>query len=120
MPLPLLFISAAVATGAFGAGKTAKAVSDNVKANNINTSANEAVNTARNEVERQREQVSFTLQKLGEEKLFVLQHSVKDFLHTYESIKNIDFRESTGLEEIKNLNIEEKDFEELKELGNFA
>lgn len=121
MPLPVLFVSAAVVmTGAFGAGKTVKAVSDNSKANKINTSANEAVDTARNNLDRQRDQVAFTLQKLGEEKLFVLQNSVKDFLQTYESIKNIDFRESTGLEEIKNLNIDESDFKELKELGNFA
>ncbi len=32
MPLPLLFITAAVASGAFGAGKTAFAVSDSMKA----------------------------------------------------------------------------------------
>ena len=120
MPLPLLFISAAVATGAFGAGKTVKAVSDNAKANKINTSANEAVDTASKELDRQRDQVAFTLQKLGEEKLFVLQNSVKEFLQTYEMIKNIDFRESTGLEEITNLNIDERDVKELKELGNFA
>ena len=55
MPLPLLFIGAAVATGTFGAGKTAVALSDNMKANKINTSANEAVDTARQNLERQRE-----------------------------------------------------------------
>lgn len=45
---------------------------------------------------------------------------MRAFLDTFETIKNVDFRESTGLEELKNLNIEERDFEELKELGNFA
>ena len=70
MPLPLLFITAAIATGTVGAGKTAFAFSDSMKANKINTSANEAVESARQELERQREQVSYALQKLGEEKLF--------------------------------------------------
>ena len=120
MPLPLLFIGAAVATGTFGAGKTAVALSDNMKANKINTSANEAVDTARQNLERQREQVSFALQKLGVEKLFVLQNTVRSFLDTFETIKNVDFRESTGLEELQNLNIDQADFEDLKELGNFA
>ena len=120
MPLPLLFITAAVATGTLGAGKTAIAVSDNMKATKLNTSANEAVDSARKDLERQREEVSFALQKLGEEKLFVLQNSVQGFLKSFETIKNVDFRESSGLEELKNLNIEERDFEELKELGNFA
>ena len=120
MPLPLLFITAAIATGTVGAGKTAFAFSDSMKANKINTSANEAVESARQELERQREQVSYALQKLGEEKLFVLQNSVRVFLDTFEQIKNVDFRETSGLEELKNLNVEERDFEELKELGNFA
>lgn len=120
MPLPLLFITAAVATGAFGAGKTAVAVSDNMKADKINTTANAAVESAKQELEKQRAEVSFSLQKLGEEKLFVLQNSVKAFLDTFLTIKNVDFRESTGLEELDNLHIDQRDFEELKELGNFA
>jgi hypothetical protein len=120
MPLPLLFIGTAVATGMFGAGKTTKAVLDNTKANSINTSANQAVDDAKVRLEKQREEVSSALQHLGEEKIFVLNNSVNAFLSTFEKIKNVDFTDSTGLEELKNLNIDEKDFEELKELGNFA
>ena len=120
MPLPLLFIGTAVATGMFGAGKTTKAVLDNNRANSINTSANEAVENAKNRLEKQREEVSASLQHLGEEKLFILNNSVDAFLNTFEKIKNVDFTESTGLEELKNLNIDQRDFEELKELGSFA
>ena len=36
MPLPILFIGAAAATGMLGAGKTVKAITDNSKANEIN------------------------------------------------------------------------------------
>ena len=53
------------------------AFSDSMKANKINTSANEAVESARQELERQCEQVFYDLQKLGEEKLYVLQNSVR-------------------------------------------
>ncbi|MDO4415725.1 MAG: hypothetical protein Q4C20_11675 [Erysipelotrichaceae bacterium] len=120
MPLPLLFIGTAVATGLFGAGKTAKAVTDNSKANAINNIANESVNNARDTLERQRTQVSTALEELGTIKLFVLNNSVNEFLDTFEKIKNVDFTESTGLEELQNLHIDQNDFEELKELGNFA
>lgn len=120
MPLPLLFIGTAVATGLFGAGKTAKAVTDNSKANTINNIANESVNNAKDTLERQRVQVSTSLEELGSLKLFVLNNSVNAFLHTFEQIKNVDFTESTGLEELENLHIDQRDFEELKELGNFA
>ena len=120
MPLPILFIGTALATGAFGASKTAKAVTDNKKAKNIILSANELVESCQAELERQREEVSFSLEMLGEEKVSVLNTTVKDFVSTFEKIKNIDFRDSEGLDEIKNLQIDKKEFEELKELGNFA
>lgn len=120
MPLPILFIGAAAATGLFGAGKTVKAVGDNNKANEINKIANESVEEAKENLDRQRTQVGASLEKLGEIKLFVLGNTVNDFLNTFEKIKNVDFTQSTGLEELKNLHIDQRDFQELRELGNFA
>jgi len=120
MPLPFLFIGTAIATGAFGASKTAKAVSDNNKAKRINLSANELVEYSQAELNRQREEVSSALDHLGEEKLTVLNTSINEFIDTFEKIKNINFKETEGLDELKNLQIDRKDFEELKELGNFA
>lgn len=120
MPLPLLFIGAAAATGMFGAGKTVKAFSDNSKAKAINRIANDNVANAQELLEYERQEVSAALEKLGEEKIHILQHNVMDFLSTFEQIKNVDFTESTGLEELKNLHIDQSTFSELKELGNFA
>ena len=120
MPLPLLFIGAAVASGAIGAGSTAKAVVDNSKAVEINKLSDTKIETAKDILNRQREAVSKALEQLGEEKLYVLNDSVSSFVATFEKIKNVDFQSSLGLEELKNLNISEGTFQELKELGNFA
>ena len=120
MPLPLLFIGIAAATGVAGAGKTVKAVVDNTNANKINTAANEGVDHARNHLEQQRTAVAQSLEKLGEEKLHILTGTVASFVAAFEKIKNIDFTSSVGLEELDRLHIDQKDFEELKELGNFA
>lgn len=120
MPLPILFITTAVATGLFGAGKTSKAVTDNLKANKINDSANDAVENATEILNRQRKTVGTALEQLGSEKLFVLNNSVNEFLEEFEKIKNVDFTESAGLDELANFHVDQKDFEELKELGNFA
>ena len=120
MPLPLLFIGAAAATGLFGTTKTVKAITDNSKANTINRIANANVEDAKEMLEYQRQEVAFALEHLGEEKIHILQHNVMDFLDTFEKIKNVDFTESTGLEELKNLHIDQTTFSELKELGNFA
>ena len=43
MPLPLLFIGIAAATGTVGAGKSVKAGLDAAEANRLNKSANEIV-----------------------------------------------------------------------------
>lgn len=121
MPFPVLFIgAAAVSAGLFGAGKTVKAVVDSTKASNINNIVNANVKNAAEKLEMERVQVGASLESLGDLKLNILQHNVMDFLESFEQIKNVDFTESTGLEELKNLHIDQKDFEELKELGNFA
>lgn len=120
MPLPLLFIGIAAATGIVGAGKNVKAVVDNTNANKINTAANEGVDKARNRLEQQRAAVAHSLEMLGEEKLHILSGTVTSFVSAFEKIKNIDFTSSVGLEELDKLHIDQKNFEELKELGNFA
>lgn len=120
MALPLLFIGAAVATGAVGGTKTIKAVSDNSKAGQINEIANQSIENARDELDRQRKEVGAALETLGKEKLTILEGNVTDFVTTFEKIKNIDFQSSIGLEELKNLHIDQNTFRELKELGSFA
>ena len=120
MALPLLFIGAAVATGAVGGTKTIKAVSDNSKAGQINEIANHSIENARDELDRQRKEVGAALESLGKEKLTILEGNVTDFVTTFEKIKNIDFQSSIGLEELKNLHIDQNTFRELKELGSFA
>ena len=120
MALPLLFIGAAVATGAVGGTKTIKAVSDNSKAGQINEIANQSIENARDDLDRQRKEVGTALEALGKEKLTILNRNVTDFVTAFEKIKNVDFQSSIGLEELKNLHIDQNTFQELKELGNFA
>ena len=120
MPLPLFFIGAAVATGAIGGAKNIKAVADNAKAGQINNQANMSIELAKSSLEHQRSAVGTALDKLGALKLDVLDHDVMNFVSLFEQIKNIDFQSSVGLEELKNLQIDENTFKELKELSSFA
>ena len=121
MPLPILFIgAAAAASGVFGAGKTVKAFTDNSKAGNLIKIANEEVAQARDTLEQKRLEVKDSFDNLGKLKMAVLSHNVLDFKNTFEQIKNVDFKDSLGLDELKNLHLDEVSFEELKELGNFA
>lgn len=120
MPIPVLFIGFAAATGVFGAAKTATAIAENNKANKINLSANKSVEDAQFKLEQNRQFVSTALSQLGELKINMLTNNITDFVNLFSKIKNVDFRSSVGLEELSKLHIDEQDFEELKELGNFA
>ena len=120
MPLPLLFIGVAAATGTLGASKSIMAGIDASKAQKINKNANEIVEDATKRLNARRAACGKALSQLGEEKLFVLNSSVTEFLNTFTRIKNVDFRESVGLNELKKLHIDEQDFEDLREMVNFA
>ena len=120
MPLPLFFIGAAVATSVIGGEKTIQAAMDNSNAKKINMIANDNIESARTQLERQRQETGLSLDQLGKIKLEVLDHDVLDFVTTFEKIKNIDFQSSIGLDELKDLHIDQNTFTELKELGNFA
>lgn len=120
MPLPILFIGIAAATGGLGIGKTIKAGFDANNAKNINRSANEIVETSTAWLNAQREACGNSLRQLGEEKLYILNSTITEFLDTFSKIKNVDFRESEGLEELKKFHVDEKEFMELKSMATFA
>ncbi len=120
MPLPLLFVGIAAATGGVGLGKTVKAGMDTFSASKINKSANEIVEESTNYLNAQRMACGDALKQMGTEKIFILNNNMTDFLNTFTKIKNVDFRETEGLLELSKLKAEEKDFVELKQLVSFA
>lgn len=120
MPLPLLFIGVAAASGSVGIGSTIKAAVDANKANLVNKDANAIVEDSTAWLNAQRQACGRSLQQLGEEKLFVLSSTVTEFLDTFQKIKNVDFRETEGLNELSKIHIDDKTFVEMKSLVSFA
>lgn len=120
MAIPLIFIGIAAVTGATGIGKTIKAGVDQNKAKNINEASEDLVKATAERLEHLRIGCADALTALGEEKIFVLNGSIKGFLERFERIKNVDFHESTGLTELSKFHIDQKDFPELKVMTNFA
>lgn len=120
MPLPLVFIGIAAVTGSAGLGLGVKAGVDQHNANEINEDANSLVDRAAHRLETVREQCGNSLQSLGEEKIFVLNNTIKQFLDSFKKLKNVDFRETEGLLELKKLHIDQKDFEELSAMTDFS
>lgn len=120
MPIPLLFMGVAAATGSVGLGKTIKAGVDTNTAKKLNKSANQLIEDASKTLDHQRKACGTALERLGEEKLFVLNSSITEFLTAFSQIKNVDFKESEGLNELSKLHIDTKEFTEMREMVNFA
>lgn len=120
MPLPLLFIGIAAVTGGVGVGKSVKAGVDTYSAKKITQSANELVDDATAWLNAERLACGNSLRELGEEKIYILESNIAGFLETFTKIKNVDFRESEGLDELKKLHIDQKEFVELKSMVSFA
>ena len=120
MPLPLIPILIAVGTSALGIGKSVKAAVDTNSANKTNKKANEIVNQAKNRINVAREKSGSSIKALGRKKLDVSSYSINRFVNTFGKLKNVDFRQSVGLNELSKFQIDSQSLSELKELGSFA
>lgn len=120
MPLPLIFIIPAAATGIAGAGKTVKGFMDSHEADKLTNNANDRIEAAKNSLKRSRFACADALESLGEEKLFVLNNSIMRFIDSFEQIKNLELVESLGLEELRKFHIDKESLGELKEMQQFA
>jgi len=120
MPLPVLFIAVPAVLGSTGVGLTAKAGVDHHAAKKLNDKSNLRIENAGLKLEKLREECGTSLQKLGEEKLFVLNNSIKNFVDLFGQLKNVDFRNTIGLEELEKFHIDKKEFEELEKMSMFT
>lgn len=120
MPLPLVFIGIAAVTGVTGVGATVKAGVDQSHAKDINNDANQRIENAAKRLDNLRKQCGDSLQSLGEEKVFVLNNGINEFITNFQKIKNVDFSESEGITELRNLKIDKKEFEELEDMTKFS
>ena len=112
MLLPLFFIGIAVAIGVIGVGKTIKAGIDASSAQEINDNANDLIHHSTKRIKNQRIACEQSLCQLGEEKQFVQNSSVKEFLDILSKIQNVDSEDLEGMVEIKKLHLDDEQFVE--------
>lgn len=115
MPLPFLLgaaaakvvLGAAVATGAVGAAKGIKGAMDTSEAKDIQYRAENILDEAKRILDNTKDETTKSIIKLGETKLKASANQINDFVTVFSKIKDVDLKDSIGLEELKRLNIKE-------------
>lgn len=91
MPIPIIVYllgTAAVATGIFGIGKSVKAGIDIKKANSTNKDANSIIKNAKWRLNTSRLSSRDAIEKLGTQKLEILDKGINRFVKSFEQLRN--------------------------------
>lgn len=120
MPLPFLAWAAIAALGTAGAVKTIDAAVDNSNAKDINKDASRIVEEAKERITSCKDSSGESLKALGAKKVHVLNGNVKRFVDIFSQIKNVDFRNTPGLEDFSRFRIDAQDLSGLREMSNLA
>ena len=118
--IPIILGAAAAGAGGWGLFKSGKAIADNSEANDVNERARRLQDHITDNLKKARDKSKTALERLGNKKLHVCEVPVGKFITLAEMIKNIEFSESEGLDELGKFKIDRQSFAELKEINILA
>ena len=118
MPIPFLLAGLGVAAGVIGAGGHISAKDTNEKAQRISEDAQYLYNSSKTSLERAQKNTEKALLKFGYSKKKILDFSMKQFLQSYEKIKNIEVLNSVGLDEISNFAIDREEAIQIRKMSD--
>lgn len=90
MPLPLILIGIAAASGLFGLGSGVKAVVKNNEAADTNETAKRLFKQAQEKLEKAKADTNSALEKFGQQKISVWSSQMTDFVNVFSKIKNVE------------------------------
>lgn len=115
MPIPFIVGGIALAAGATGIKKGLDAKRDMKEAKAINQDSQNIAEEAENFIAMAKGKTNEAITALGQEKIRLLSTSISDFVANFEKIKNINLKESSGIDELIYFNSESQGFIQLKE-----
>ena len=105
--VPLVLGIGAGLAGLFGAGEVIATKETQREAEETLEEARDIYDSAKRSLEVQQEDTEYALKRLGEEKYRVLTGVIAEFVVAFNKFKNIDFRQTRGINELDNLRLEE-------------
>ena len=114
MPIPFILGALAVGAGAYGVKKGLDAKEKMDEAGRIGRRAQRLADRTQKDIEQSRNITQHSLENLGQKKIDILDGSIKDFVSNFSKIKNVNFKNSVGLEELGNINFSKDELNQLK------
>lgn len=101
MPIPFLIAAAAVAVGGLGVvgGVVAKETMDDAKS--VGAEGEAIIERAERKRDDARKATNEAVNNLGMKKLDILSGSIKVFVENFSKLKNVNFKDSVGMEELR-------------------
>ena len=97
-----------------GAAKTIDALDDMSTAKSINNEAKDIAQKADTRLANAKKDTDHSISELGKTKIGIMSGSMKHFVDTYSKIKNMNFKDSVGIEELRGFNPNSDEFKNLK------
>lgn len=120
MPIPFILAGLAVAAGAVGVKKGLDAKEKNDEARRVAETAQAIYEAAKDDAMSARKGANNSIQNLGRAKMNVLKSEMRQFVNTYIKINNINFHDSVGIEELRNIHITPESLQQMKKDGDLA
>lgn len=118
MPVPFILGGLAAAAGIIGVGGHLSAKETNEEAERVANDARKLYDDAKNSLEQAQKRTEASLLDLGYAKKDVLEGSMNQFLIAFKRVKNIEIRNSSGLNELSKFMIDEQESLQIKEMSD--
>lgn len=115
MPIPFILGGIAAVAAGYGVKKGLDAKEDMEEAQELVEYAQDLAKEAEQRIEKARKNTSKAIEDLGRTKVAILSSSMKQFVQNFSRIKNVNFKDSVGMEELKDFAPGSVDFSNLEQ-----
>lgn len=114
MPIPFILGGLAAMAAGYGVKKGLDAKEDMDEAKELIEDAQNLANKAEERIESARKNTAKNIENLGRTKLGILSGSMKMFVKNFSRIKNVNFKDSIGMEELRGFTPDSVEFSDLE------
>lgn len=113
--LAIMAVSAAAGTSGVALG--AKGIKNSKTADLIQEEADNILKTEQENIGKTKDYAKEGIQELGKLKLQISSENIGRFVEMFSKIKNVELKDSIGLDELQNLDLSEEQLQEMKEIS---